>query len=215
MNTQATPRERLLDAAGELFYRDGVNIGVDALCKAAGVSKKSMYQLFRSKDELIAESLANVGPGYQQALEPGVEDGDTPRERILAVFRNLDRAAAGQEFQGCPFVSTAFELKNPEHPGSVVARHFKQRLTDFFLGELVAARGRRSRGDGGPADDGLRRRERPGRRTGPGARRGRDQDGRGPPGRRRRPRPSWPAAPADPAGTAGAVGGPSSAGEAC
>jgi AcrR family transcriptional regulator len=139
MNTQATPRERLLDAAGELFYRDGVNIGVDALCKAAGVSKKSMYQLFRSKDELIAESLANVGPGYQQALEPGVEDGDTPRERILAVFRNLDRAAAGQEFQGCPFVSTAFELKNPEHPGSVVARHFKQRLTDFFLGELVAA----------------------------------------------------------------------------
>ncbi|MEU0091370.1 TetR/AcrR family transcriptional regulator [Kribbella sp. NPDC006257] len=139
MNTQATPRERLLDAAGELFYRDGVNIGVDALCKAAGVSKKSMYQLFRSKDELIAESLANVGPAYQQTLEPGVEDGDTPRERILAVFRNLDRATAGQEFQGCPFVSTALELKNPEHPGSVVARHFKQRLTDFFLGELVAA----------------------------------------------------------------------------
>jgi len=139
MNTQATPRERLLDAAGELFYRDGVNIGVDALCKAAGVSKKSMYQLFRSKDELIAESLANIGPGYQQALEPGVEDADTPRERILAVFRNLDRAAGGQEFLGCPFVSTAFELKNPEHPGSVVARHFKQRLTDFFLGELVAA----------------------------------------------------------------------------
>ena len=139
MNTQATPRERLLDAAGELFYRDGVNIGVDALCKAAGVSKKSMYQLFRSKDELIAESLANVGPAYQQALEPGVEDGDTPRERILAVFRNLDQAAVGQEFQGCPFVSTALELKNPEHPGSVVARHFKQRLTDFFLGELVAA----------------------------------------------------------------------------
>jgi AcrR family transcriptional regulator len=139
MNSQATPRERLLDAAGELFYRDGVNIGVDALCKAAGVSKKSMYQLFRSKDELIAESLASVGPSYQQALEPGVEDGATPRERILAVFEKQDRLAASHEFFGCPFVSTAVELKNPEHPGSVVARHFKQRLTDFFLGELVAA----------------------------------------------------------------------------
>ncbi len=139
MTTQATPRERLLDAAGELFYRDGVHIGVDALCKAAGVSKKSMYQLFRSKDELIAESLASVGPGYQQALEPGIGDGATPRERILAVFVKLERLAAGNEFFGCPFVSTAFELKNPEHPGSVVARHFKQRLTDFFLGELVAA----------------------------------------------------------------------------
>ncbi|MEV8373904.1 TetR/AcrR family transcriptional regulator [Kribbella sp. NPDC056861] len=139
MNSQATPRERLLDAAGELFYRDGVNIGVDALCKAAGVSKKSMYQLFRSKDELIAESLASVGPSYQQALEPGVEDGATPRERILAVFEKQDLLAAGNEFFGCPFVSTAVELKNPEHPGSVVARHFKQRLTDFFRSELVAA----------------------------------------------------------------------------
>lgn len=139
MTTQATPRERLLDAAGELFYRDGVNIGVDALCKAAGVSKKSMYQLFRSKDELIAESLASVGPSYQRALEPGIEDGGTPRERILTIFVNQDRLSANGEFCGCPFVSTAFELKNPEHPGSVVARHFKQRLTDFFLGELVAA----------------------------------------------------------------------------
>ncbi|MDX6258387.1 MAG: hypothetical protein QOH84_75 [Kribbellaceae bacterium] len=139
MTTQATPRERLLDAAGELFYRDGVNIGVDALCKAAGVSKKSMYQLFRSKDELIAESLASVGPSYQRALEPDLGEAATPRERILTVFEKQDLLTAKGEFFGCPFVSTAFELKNPEHPGSVVARHFKQRLTDFFLGELVAA----------------------------------------------------------------------------
>jgi AcrR family transcriptional regulator len=138
MTTQARPRERLLDAAGELFYRDGVNVGVDALCKAAGVSKKSMYQLFRSKDELIAETLASQGPLYQRALEPG-EDGGTPRERILTVFQRQDRLATGDSFLGCPFVNTAVELKNPEHPGSVVARHFKQRLTDFFEAELVAA----------------------------------------------------------------------------
>jgi AcrR family transcriptional regulator len=139
MTTQARPRERLLHAADELFYRDGVNVGVDALCKAAGVSKKSMYQLFRSKDELIAETLASHGPRYQRALEPGPEDGDTPRERILTVFQRQDRLASGDSFLGCPFVNTAVELKNPEHPGSVVARHFKQRLTDFFEAELVAA----------------------------------------------------------------------------
>jgi AcrR family transcriptional regulator len=139
MTTQATPRERLLDAAGELFYRDGVNIGVDALCKAAGVSKKSMYQLFRSKDELIAESLASMGPSYQRALEPERDEASTPRDRILAVFEKQDLLTTDGEFYGCPFVSTAVELKNPEHPGSVVARHFKQRLTDYFLGELVAA----------------------------------------------------------------------------
>ena len=139
MTTSATPRERLLDAAGELFYRDGVNIGVDALCKAAGVSKKSMYQLFRSKDELIAESLASRGPGYQRLLSPGPEDDRPARDRILAVFERQDQLAAADDFLGCPFVSTAVELKNPEHPGSVVARHFKQQLTDFFHRELVKA----------------------------------------------------------------------------
>jgi AcrR family transcriptional regulator len=137
--TSATPRERLLDAAGELFYRDGVNIGVDALCKAAGVSKKSMYQLFRSKDELIAESLASRGPSYQALLHPGSEADRPARERILAVFERQDQMVAEGNYLGCPFVSTAVELKNPEHPGSVVARHFKQQLTDFFHRELVKA----------------------------------------------------------------------------
>ena len=139
MSTSATPRERLLDAAGELFYRDGVNIGVDALCKAAGVSKKSMYQLFRSKDELIAESLASRGPAYQALLQPGPEDERSPRERILTVFERQDELVASGNYLGCPYVSTAVELKNPEHPGSVVARHFKQQLTDFFHRELVKA----------------------------------------------------------------------------
>ncbi|MFI5691053.1 TetR/AcrR family transcriptional regulator [Kribbella sp. NPDC051586] len=139
MSTSATPRERLLDAAGELFYRDGVNIGVDALCKAAGVSKKSMYQLFRSKDELIAESLASRGPAYQALLQPGAEDERSPRERILTVFERQDELVASGNYLGCPYVSTAVELKNPEHPGSVVARHFKQQLTDFFHRELVKA----------------------------------------------------------------------------
>ncbi|MFG1623864.1 TetR/AcrR family transcriptional regulator [Kribbella sp. NPDC049227] len=137
--TTSTPRERLLEAAGELFHRDGVNIGVDALCKAAGVSKKSMYQLFRSKDELIAESLASRGPSYQALLHPGPEDERPARDRILTVFERQDELVAQGDFLGCPYVSTAVELKNPEHPGSVVARHFKQHLTDFFHRELVKA----------------------------------------------------------------------------
>jgi AcrR family transcriptional regulator len=139
MTTSTTPRERLLDAAGDLFYRDGVNIGVDAVCKAAGVSKKSMYQLFRSKDELIAESLASRGPAYQAVLRPDAADERPARDRILSVFERQDEVVAAGNFLGCPYVSTAVELKNPEHPGSVVARHFKQQLTDFFHRELVAA----------------------------------------------------------------------------
>ena len=57
IEVKASPRERLLEAAASLTYRSGVGIGIDALCKAAGVSKRSMYQLFESKDELLAASL--------------------------------------------------------------------------------------------------------------------------------------------------------------
>ncbi|MFI6335461.1 TetR/AcrR family transcriptional regulator [Streptomyces sp. NPDC050535] len=139
MTTSTTPRERLLEAAGELFYRDGMGVGVDALCKAAGVSKKSMYQLFRSKDEVIAESLAGLGPAYQAALLPDTDADLSPRERILTVFERQDRLTAEGSLLGCPFVSAAVELKDPDHPGSVVARRFKQHLTDFFQTQLMAA----------------------------------------------------------------------------
>ena len=134
-----TPRERLLDAAAGLFYRDGVNVGVDALCRAAGVSKRSMYQLFDSKDEVLAASLERSGPGYQALLLPPPDDPRPPRALVLHVFERLDRLSASPEYQGCPFVSTATELKDPEHPASVVARAFKEELTEFFHAQAVRA----------------------------------------------------------------------------
>jgi AcrR family transcriptional regulator len=134
-----TPRERLLDAAGELFYLEGVHIGVDAVCKAARVSKKSMYQLFRSKDALIAESLTRVGVVFLAALAPSGTDERSPRERILHLFERQDQMSELKSFRGCPFVNTATELKQPDHPGSVIARAFKQQMTDFFHAEAIAA----------------------------------------------------------------------------
>ena len=138
MTTLDKPRERLLDAAADLFYRDGVSVGVEALCKAAGVSKRSMYQLFRTKDELVAESLAQRGPWYESLVLPSDDDHRSPRQRMLHVFERQEELAASGNYQGCPFVSTAVELKDPAHPASVVARQFKQRLTDFFRHEAEA-----------------------------------------------------------------------------
>ncbi|OXM63259.1 TetR/AcrR family transcriptional regulator, partial [Amycolatopsis vastitatis] len=90
MTIEAKPssRERLLEAAAELTYRDGVGIGVEALCKAAGVSKRSLYQLFESKDELLAASLKEGAAAFVAGLLPPPDDG-SPRERILHVFRQL------------------------------------------------------------------------------------------------------------------------------
>lgn len=126
------PRERLLRAAADLFYREGIATGVDKLCHAAGISKRSMYQLFETKDELVAESLARCGPAIVAGYFPDAGAELSPRERILYVFERLEESAAGAGFAGCPFVNTAVELKDPTHPASIVARGFKQRLTEYF-----------------------------------------------------------------------------------
>ncbi|QMU67372.1 TetR/AcrR family transcriptional regulator [Streptacidiphilus sp. P02-A3a] len=130
----APTRERLLDAAAKLFYREGVGVGVETLCRTAGVSKKSMYQLFASKDEVLAASLERAAPRYRELLVPA-EDDRSPRARVLHVFERLEYLSGTPDYLGCPWVATAVELKDPGHPAAVLARRFKDALTDFFLEE--------------------------------------------------------------------------------
>lgn len=131
----ASTRDRLLDAAAQLFYDQGVHVGVDTLCKAAGVSKRSMYQLFNSKDELVAASLERIAPDYRTALLPADDDARGPRARILHVFQRLEVLEPVQGFRGCPYVAASVQLKSPEHPASQVARRQKDGLTSFFQHE--------------------------------------------------------------------------------
>ncbi|MFD9430998.1 TetR/AcrR family transcriptional regulator [Streptomyces sp. NPDC060002] len=129
-----SPRERLLEAAATLTYRDGVGIGVEALCKAAGVSKRSMYQLFESKDELLAASLKERAAAFvARALPP--DDGLSPRERILYVFERVESQAGAPDFQGCRYLAVQIELKDRTHPASRVAHQIKANLTAFFRSE--------------------------------------------------------------------------------
>ncbi|WP_329333438.1 TetR/AcrR family transcriptional regulator [Streptomyces sp. NBC_01352] len=137
MTTKAklSPRERLLDAAATLTYRDGVGVGVEALCKAAGVSKRSMYQLFESKGELLAASLEERASAYVARALPPADDDRSPRERILHVFEGVELQASAPEFQGCRYLAVQIELKDRSHPASQVAHRIKAGLTAFFRGE--------------------------------------------------------------------------------
>jgi AcrR family transcriptional regulator len=137
MTTEAkpSPRERLLNAAATLTYRDGVGIGVEALCKAAGVSKRSMYQLFESKDELLAASLEQRTSAYVATLLPAADDRRSPRERIMHVFEQVERQAGTPEFRGCQYLAVQIELKDQSHPASRVAHQVKANLTAFFRTE--------------------------------------------------------------------------------
>jgi AcrR family transcriptional regulator len=137
MTTTVKPssRERLLEAAARLTYSEGVGIGIEALCKAAGVSKRSMYQLFESKDELLAASLERFSATYVASLLPAADDDRPPRERILHVFEQLESQAGEPEFRGCRYLSAQIELKNQDHPASRAADLVKANLTDFFRAE--------------------------------------------------------------------------------
>ncbi|MFI2204333.1 TetR/AcrR family transcriptional regulator [Streptomyces sp. NPDC020192] len=132
---KASSRDRLLDAAARLSYRDGVFVGIEALCREAGVSKRSMYQLFDSKDAMLAASLERRAPWYEAQLAHPHPETATPRERILHVFEQVTKAAADPDYHGCPYLAVLVELKDPEHPASVVARGVKDHLTQTFRAE--------------------------------------------------------------------------------
>ncbi|MGW4729404.1 TetR/AcrR family transcriptional regulator [Streptomyces shenzhenensis] len=139
---KASPRDRLLDAAAGLFYRDGVSIGVEALCRTAGVSKRSMYQLFDGKDEVLAASLERRIPWYEAQLRPAEPETMSPRRQILHVFGRLAERSVDPGYHGCPYLAVLVELKDPEHPASAVARGVKERLAADFraLAEQGGAR---------------------------------------------------------------------------
>jgi AcrR family transcriptional regulator len=134
------PRQRLLAAGSDLFYRYGIGaVGVDLISDSAGVSKRTLYQQFGSKDELVAECLRAGGADVVAHYLRGATEDAPPRERILGVFDGLAEWSTLDSFRGCPFMNTATELTDPDHPARQVAREFKITLRDFFAGE--ASRG--------------------------------------------------------------------------
>jgi AcrR family transcriptional regulator len=110
-------RERIVSASQRLFRDQGINgTGMDQLCAVAEVSKRTLYQHFDGKNELIAECLRRFDPD----ILPEVFDRTdlTPRERLLAAF-DLHAPL-------CPFIAAAVEIPDPGHPARAYARTYKK-----------------------------------------------------------------------------------------
>src|SRR2546423_653929 len=119
-------RERILGASQKLFRDQGINrTGMDQLCEVAQVSKRTVYQHFDGKDEIVTEYLRRFDPDVM----PGVFDRTdlTPRERLLAAFE-LPASGTDDLTPLCPYIAATVELHDPEHPASQYARDYKKAI---------------------------------------------------------------------------------------
>jgi AcrR family transcriptional regulator len=133
-------RERLLAAANELFYNEGVHtVGIDRIIEHAGVAKASLYNTFGSKDELVRAYLAARHDSVAQRIMEAVDRYSTPRERLLAVFEGQGELFAQPDYRGCPFVRASAE----SHPGDLAeqAAEAYRRWVRGLLTELATQAG--------------------------------------------------------------------------
>ena len=112
------PRERLLSAADQLFYEEGVcSVGIDRVIAEAGVAKGSLYYVFGSKDELVRAYLGGRSEQWRGHLTAELDARyATARDRLVGVFDVLAEGCGAPGFRGCPFINASAEAK----PGGVV-----------------------------------------------------------------------------------------------
>jgi AcrR family transcriptional regulator len=137
-----SPRERLLEAAGDLFYAEGVqSVGIDRVIERAGVAKASLYSTFGSKEELVGAYLDERHArilGRLRAAVDAVDPGE-PVARILAVFDAQAELFRASDFHGCAFAAAAAEAPRDGRINEA-ARAYRRDIRELFT-ELATAAG--------------------------------------------------------------------------
>ena len=129
-------KERILQTADRLFYLKGIRaIGVDTIAAEIGISKRTLYNHFPSKDNLIDAYL-------QRRFVLARPSEKSPVEQILGYFDSLERRFSAKDFRGCPFVNAVAELGPEDRSVKKIAKAFKESRRLWFrdlLAELGAA----------------------------------------------------------------------------
>jgi AcrR family transcriptional regulator len=132
---------RIATVAAERFHAYGITAtGVAELSQVAGVSKRTLYQRFGSKDGLVTAAYESLDlPVYRMFTEAIERDVNDPREQLLAFFAQLGPILGSPDFRGCPFTNAAAELPDPTHPAHAVVRRHKERLRRWVRERANAA----------------------------------------------------------------------------
>lgn len=124
--------EHVLRVASGMFYREGIRaVGVEAIAAEAGVTKKTLYDRFGSKEGLIVAYLRARDERWRAFMEGSME-GDSAKERLLSAFDALEAWIERENPRGCAFVNAAAENPDPSHPAHAIAVEQKKWLREYF-----------------------------------------------------------------------------------
>ena len=141
MSTSESPtRKHIIDVAAKLFYAEGIGrVSVDAVAAKAGVTKRTLYYHFSSKDELIAAYLlARDQPSLRQLSDWYASRDGGPDAKVEAMFNHLAAAARHPKWRGCGFLRTAAELAaTPGHPAIEAGAQHKRNFENWLAGQLA------------------------------------------------------------------------------
>lgn len=142
MAKDISTRERIIEAAGKLFHAEGIRaVSVDAVAEKAGLTKRTLYYHFRSKDDLIAAYLEvrdqpNLALFQRWFAEADGDIGD----RVRSIFTRLAASANRPGWKGCGFLRTSVELVNmPGHPAMIIGRAHKKRVEAWLASAFAEA----------------------------------------------------------------------------
>src|ERR1700757_985097 len=137
-------RQRILETASELFYREGVRaVGIDAIIARSGVAKMSLYRNFPSKDALVTAWLEDRNAFFWDRWNKAeASRAGEPRAQLEAILDMVGTTSSHPKWRGCPFHNTGTEFPEPDHPARAVILANKRAVRER-LRALSAAAGAR------------------------------------------------------------------------
>lgn len=143
MSTATPTRQRLIEAAGRRFYRDGFRmVGLDQILSEVGISKTAFYKHFESKEDLVLAALAEHDREMQDTFRRLVRErgGPSARGQLAVVMDVVEHFVESADFQGCIFVNVAMEFPLPHEPAHIAAANSK-RAVEEIVHELAVEAG--------------------------------------------------------------------------
>src|ERR1700758_4883910 len=134
-------RQRILDTASEMFYRDGVRaVGIDAIIARSGVAKMGLYRNFPSKDALVTAWLEDRNAFFWQRWDKAeASRAGNPRIQLEAILDMVGTTSSHPKWRGCPFHNTGTEFPEPNHPARAVILANKRAVRERLCALSAAA----------------------------------------------------------------------------